>query len=277
MSSFEAAKARHRLAWGMGVEGYAKHSVPELGPVADRLVEIADPPWDGAVIDVGCGPGTATLRAAKRVGPGGRVLGVDLAPQMVAWAERRAAAEHLEHVRFLEGDAESLEGVEDESFDTAISNFGVIFAPDGARMIDTVARVLKPGGVFAFSAWIDRGIAIELNELLAGILPPSPEGATKRDSWGDPDTARERMHARFDAVTFTEIDVPIEYANVDEAWVRMRDGRPPFALAYGRMPADQKDQVEEQARALFRRHADEEGRVRYVRNAAVVRGVKRAN
>jgi hypothetical protein len=74
---------------------------------------------------------------------------------------------------------------------------------------------------------------------LAGILPPSSEGATRRDSWGDPDTARERMHARFDAVSFTEIDVPIEYPNVDEAWVRMREGRPPFALAYGRMPVDQ--------------------------------------
>ena len=276
MSSFEALKARHKLAWGMGVEGYAKHSAPELGPVAERLIDIADPPWEGAVIDIGCGPGTATLRAAKRVGPGGRVLGVDLAPPMVAWAERRAAHDHLTNVTFMEGDAETLEGVPDASFDTAISNFGVIFAPDGAQMVATTARVLKPGGVFAFSVWIERGIGEELSRFLETILPPAPEGATPRDSWGDPEVARQRLHTHFDAVTFTEVEIPLEYANVDEAWMRMREGRPPFALAYGRMPVDQKKEVEERARELFRHHADEEGHVHYVRYAAIVRGVRRA-
>jgi SAM-dependent methyltransferase len=274
--SFEAEKARHKLAWGMGVEGYARHSVGELAPVAERLIEIADPPWEGSVIDIGCGPGTATTRAAKRVGPGGRVLGVDLAPPMVAYAERRAAAEHLTNITFMEGDAETLEGVPDAAFDTAISNFGVIFAPDGARMVATVARVLKPGGVFAFTTWIERGVAEEMNDFLSRILPPPAEGATPRDSWGDPDVARERLHTHFDAVTFTEIEVPIEYPNVDEAWARMRDGRPPFALAYGRMPVDQKTAIEEEARAMFRRHVGEDGHVKYVRNAAVVRGVRRA-
>lgn len=273
--SFEAVKARHRLAWGMGVEGYAKHSVPELGPIADRVVAIADPAWDSSVIDVACGPGTATLRAAKRVGPGGRVLGVDLAPQMVAHAERRAQAEGFTNVTFMEGDAEQLEGVPDASFDTAISNFGVIFAPEAARMIDAVARVLRPGGTFVFSAWVDRGIAVDLNAFLATILPPAPEGATSRDSWGDPAIAAERLAPRFDDVSWTDVEVPIEYANVDEAWARMRDGRPPFALAYGRMPVEQKQAVEEEARALFRNHAGADGRVRTVRYAGVLRGVRR--
>ena len=274
-SSFEAVKARHKLAWGMGVEGYAKHSVGELAPVAEKLIEIADPPWEGAVIDIGCGPGTATLRAAKRVGPGGRALGVDLAPQMVAYAERRAQAEHLTNVTFMEGDAETLEGVPDASFDTAISNFGVIFAPDGARMLATVARVLRPGGVFAFTTWVDDGVGREMNEFLATILPAAPEGSTGRDSWGEAEVARERLHTHFDAVTFTEIEVPFESASVDDAWNRMRDGRPPFALAYGRMPVEQKKEIEEKAREMFRGYADEDGRVRYVRNAAVARGVRR--
>ena len=272
--SFEAAKARHKLAWGMGVEGYARHSVPELAPVAEQLLDIADPPWDGAVIDIGCGPGTATLRAAKRVGPGGRVLGVDLAPQMLAYAERRAQAEHLTNVTFMEGDAETLEGVPDASFDVAISNFGVIFAPDGPRMVETAARVLVPGGVFAFSTWIERGVAEEMNTFLWKILPAPPEGSTLRDSWGDPAVARERLAPHFDAVTFDEVEVPCEFANVDEAWTRMREGRPPFALAYGRMPVEQKSVVEEEARALFRRHTGPEGGVRYVRYAGVIRGTR---
>lgn len=272
--SFEALKARHRLAWGMGAEGYAKHSMPELGPLADRLIEIADPAWEASVIDIACGPGTATMRVAKRVGPGAQVMGVDLAAPMVAYAERRALAEGITNITFIEGDAEALEGVPDEAFDVAISNCGVIFAPDSERMVDSVARVLKPGGTFAFSAWIERGIAVELSAFLAGILPPSPEGATTRDSWGDPDIAGERLSPRFDQLKWTEVELPQEYANVDEAWTRMREGRPPFALAYGRMPVDQKQAVEEEARALFRRHAGEDGRVRYVRSAGIVRGTR---
>ncbi len=275
--SFEAVKARNKLAWGMGVDGYAKHSMPELAPIADRLIEIADPAWDSSVIDIACGPGTATLRAAKRVGPGGSVLGIDLAPQMVALAERRAQAEGFTNVTFMEGDAEVLEGVPDAAFDTAISNFGVIFAPEAERMVEAVARVLKPGGTFAFSAWVERGIAVDLTEFLAGILPPAPEGATKRDSWGEPAVVAERLAPHFDAVAWSDVESAIEYANVDEAWTRMREGRPPFALAYGRMPLDQKQAVEEQARALFRKYAAANGRVSYVRYAGVVRGVKRAD
>jgi len=273
--SFEAAKARHKLAWGMGVEGYAKHSAPELGAIAERMIEIADPAWGASVIDLGCGPGTATLRAAKRVGPGGRVLGVDLAPQMVAFAERRAQAEGITNAEFLEGDVEELEGVADASFDVAISNMGVIFAPDGERMVDTVARVLVPGGVFAFSAWIERGIAVELSAFLHEILPPSPDGATIRDSWGEPETARTRLAPHFDDVTWTEVEVTCDYANVDEAWMRMKEGRPPFALAFGRMSLDRKQEVEEQARALYRGYVGDDGRVRFVRNAGVLRGVKK--
>jgi SAM-dependent methyltransferase len=275
-NSFEAVKARHKLAWGMGVEGYAKHSVPELAPVADRLIEIADPAWGASVIDIGCGPGTATLRVARRVGPGGRVVGVDLAPPMLAHAERRAQAEGLTNVSFVEGDAEQLEGIEDSSFDVAISNFGVIFAPEGERMLEAVARVLRPRGVFAFSTWVEQGIAVELTRFLSKILPPTPAAATARDSWGEAGVAAERMAPWFDEITWTDVEVPCEFANVDEAWTRMREGRPPFALAYGRMPVDQKQAVEEEARELFRGHVGPAGGVRYVRYAGVVRGVRRA-
>jgi SAM-dependent methyltransferase len=273
--SFEAVKARHRLAWGMGVEGYAKHSAPELGALAEQVIAIANPAWGASVLDIACGPGTATLPVARLVGPGAPVVGVDLAPQMVAFAERRAQAEGLTNITFMEGDAEALEGIEDGAFDVVISNCGVIFAPEAGRMIDTVARVLKPGGAFAFSSWIERGIAVEFTAFMAPFTPPSPEGATRRDSWGEEPIARERMAARFDDIAWTEVEVPVEFANVDEAWLRMREGRPPFALAYGRMPAEQRQEVEAEARALFRRYAGEDGKVRYVRGAGIIRGVRR--
>ncbi len=273
--SVEALKARHRLAWGLDVEAYVRHSAPELGPVADRLIEMADPAWGGSVLDIGCGPGTVTLRVAERVGPNGRVVGVDLAPPMVAYAERLAETQGVPNATFLVGDAEDLAEVPDAAFDLALSNFGAIFAPRPELMVSEVARVLKPPGVFALSVWVPTGVVAEMFGFLDSVLPPPPEGAAKPESWGEPGVAQARLATHFDQVTRTDLLVPCEYASVDLAWQRMRDGRPPFALAYGRMTLDQKQDVERRAREMYRRHTDGRGKVRYERAAAILRGIRR--
>ncbi|MGH7726856.1 MAG: class I SAM-dependent methyltransferase [Candidatus Eiseniibacteriota bacterium] len=273
--SVEALKARQKLAWGLDVDAYVRFTGPELGPVADRLIEIADPGWGGSVLDVGCGPGTVTIRLAERVGPTGRVVGVDLAPPMVAYAERHAQAQGVTNTTFLVGDAEDMGDVPDAAFDIAVSNFGVIFAPRADRMVSEVARVLKPGGAFALSVWVPVGPVAETFELLASVTPPPPEDVATPESWGDAQAALARLGTHFNEVTWTEIIVPCEYASVDLAWQRMRDGRPPFALAYGRMTLDQKQEIEQRARELFRKYTDASGRVRYDRAAAIARGVRR--
>ncbi len=271
----EAAKARHRLAWGLDVEAYTKHTATELGPVAERVVEIADPPWNGSILDVACGPGTATMPAAKRVGPGGRVVGVDLAPAMVAWAERAAEKLALTNVTFQVGDAEDLSAFPDGSFDRVISNFGVIFAPVPERAIAEAARVLVPGGVFVMSMWVPIGIVKDTFTLLASIVPPAPAGIATPESWGERGVAEERLGTAFASVTLAPVTVACSYTSVDQAWARMRDGRPPFALAYQRLNADERAAVEEKARALYRPYADATtGQVRYERAAAIARAVK---
>jgi SAM-dependent methyltransferase len=273
--SHEQVKARHRLAWGLDVESYVRLTASELGPVAERVVEIADPAWGSSVIDIGCGPGTASFPAAKRVGPGGRVLGVDLAAPMVAWAERKAESQGITQARFAVGDAEDLAEVPDAAFDAAVSNFAVIFAPDAARAIAEVARVLKPGSVFVMSVWLPVGIVAETTALLDSVTPPPPEGASTPGSWGAPGAAEERLSAHFDAIERTAVQVPSDYPSVDAAWQRMREGRPPFALAYGRMSTDQKTEIEGRVREMFRKYAGDDGHVRTVREAAVLRGIRR--
>jgi SAM-dependent methyltransferase len=263
--SFEQVKARHRLAWGLDVDSYVRHTSGELLPVAERLVEIADPAWDGSVIDLGCGPGTASFPAARRVGPGGRVLGIDLAAPMVAWAERSAASQGLAQAQFAVGDVEELTDVADASFQRAISNFGAIFAPRPERMVEEAARVLAPGGTFTLSVWIPVGMVADSIALLASISPPPQVGAATSESWGMPGVAEERLAAAFDDVRVQPIEVPCSYSSVDEAWNRMREGRPPFALAYGRLPLDQKKEVEEKARDVPR--ACRRERARLVRAA----------
>ena len=273
--STEAAKARHRLAWGLGAQGYMRYALPELAPVAERLLEIADPAWGAAVLDVGTGPGTAALVAARLVGPPGRVVGVDLAPEMAALAERNARAAAVTHATFLVGDAEDLSELENGSFDVVVSNFGLIFAPEPARAVSEAARVLRPGGVLAMSHWVLEGMVAETFRFMATILPPPPPGISRPEDWGEPGAAEARLGSTFQALERTPIVVPCAYSSVDAAWQRVREGQPPFALAYGKMGAEERVAVEARVREFYRQRADLDGRVHFDRSAAIVRGVKK--
>jgi arsenite methyltransferase len=95
------------------------------------------------VVDLGSGGGLDALLAAREVGPGGRVIGIDMTPDMLARA-RRAAADHP-NVEFREGRLEALP-VDDASVDAVTSNCVINLVPDKARVFKEVARVLRPGG-----------------------------------------------------------------------------------------------------------------------------------
>jgi arsenite methyltransferase len=97
------------------------------------------------VVDVGCGAGIDSLIAAGMVGPGGRVVGVDMTEAMVAKARASAVQAGLTNVEFRQGFAESLP-VEDGWADVVISNGVVNLFPDKLAGLRQIARVLKPGG-----------------------------------------------------------------------------------------------------------------------------------
>jgi SAM-dependent methyltransferase len=97
------------------------------------------------VVDVGSGAGIDSLVAGRMVGPGGRVVGVDMTPEMLAKARASAAIMGATHVEFREGLAESLP-VDDTWADVVISNGVVNLFPDKLAGLAEMARVLKPGG-----------------------------------------------------------------------------------------------------------------------------------
>ena len=97
------------------------------------------------VLDLGSGPGLDALLAASQVGPGGRVIGVDMTPEMLARARATAARAGVTHVDFREGRLEALP-VEDASVDAVTSNCVINLVPDKAAVFREVARVLRPGG-----------------------------------------------------------------------------------------------------------------------------------
>lgn len=97
------------------------------------------------VVDVGCGAGIDSLIAAKKVGPDGRVVGVDMTPSMLQKARRAAGEAELKNVEFREGYAEALP-VHDGWADVLISNGVLNLMPDKAAALEEMSRVLKPGG-----------------------------------------------------------------------------------------------------------------------------------
>ena len=144
------------------------------------------------VLDLGCGDGTTALPAAKL---GADVLGVDIARNLVEAGNRRAAAQGLGNLRFQEGDAKHLSGLQDRSFDLVMSIFGAMFAPEPFAVAKEMVRVTKPGGRIVMGNWIpnDPTLVAQILAISAAFSPPPPEGFVSPMTWG----VESHVHDRF--------------------------------------------------------------------------------
>ena len=111
---------------------------------------VADLHEGETVLDLGSGAGADVLISARRVGPRGRAIGLDMTDEMLALARANAAAAGVDNVEFVKGYIEDIP-LADGSVDVVISNCVINLAADKRRVLAETARVLKPGGRFAVS------------------------------------------------------------------------------------------------------------------------------
>jgi len=160
----------------------------------DALVESLGVGAGMDVLDLGCGDGTTALPAAER---GACVLGVDIAANLVAAGNARAQAAGLANLRFQEGDASQLDGLDDDAFDLVVSIFGAMFAPNPFDVAREMVRVTRPGGRIVMGNWIpgDPTLIAQVLKTSAAYTPPPPEGFISPVSWGVEANVRERFGA----------------------------------------------------------------------------------
>jgi SAM-dependent methyltransferase len=161
------------------------------------------------VVDLGCGGGRTTLELASRVRPGGKAVGVDITPELIADGRERAARLGVDNVDFVHADVQA-DDLGEAVFDAAFSRFGVMFFAEPIAAFANVRRALRPGGLLSFVCWqnvfenewmLVPGMAVAS---VTGSVPPLPApGEPGPFSLADPD----RVQAVLAGAGFDRIDV----------------------------------------------------------------------
>jgi len=147
------ASTSETISKSVGYSDEEMQAVPEganLGLGCGNPLALSSVKEGDTVLDLGSGAGFDCFLAAQRTGESGRVIGVDMTPEMLAKARTNAERGGYTNVEFREGEIESLP-VEDHSVDIVISNCVINLSPDKAAVFSEIHRVLKPGGKFFVS------------------------------------------------------------------------------------------------------------------------------
>jgi len=200
-------KQRQREMWGAG--DYATLAEPLVG-AGELIVERTGVRAGSRVLDVACGPGTATLPAARA---GADVTGLDLSPELIEAGRKKADEQGLE-VEWVEGDAEELPFA-DATFHHVISTFGHMFAPRHRETAEEMARVCLDDGVIGMCCWTPGGLVGRMFELSAAYFPPPPPYAAPPILWGKEGHVGEMFEGLAKDVSFERHHVVWEWDSLD--------------------------------------------------------------
>lgn len=196
--------------------GESKRTEVMLGPVAEQLYALAKPQPGETVLDVGCGLGPTSIELARRVGPGGRVVGLDVSAAMIEQARARAAG--LGNVEFIADDAAT------HSFpapfaDLLFSRFGVMFFGDPTAAFANLKKALKPQGRVVFACWRNikenPWMQVPLHAAYNHVprLPPVDPDDPGPFSFADPERVKRVMAgAGLAAPRITPLDLTVDIA-----------------------------------------------------------------
>jgi SAM-dependent methyltransferase len=226
-----------------------------LEPFSALLLEHSLPGPKGRVLDIGCGAGSTTLSAARRLGRGGLCVGVDISAPLVEAATRRATAEGVDNAVFIEADAQTY-AFEPHSFDLVISRFGVMFFDDPEAAFANIRRATRAGARLSFVAWrgpAENPFMTTASRAAAPYLPslraPDP-GAPGQFGFADAARVQRILEASgWKNVDIRPMDVPTCVAQKDLLVYVTRLG--PVGLALSEVDEQQRAQIAAAVRVAF--------------------------
>jgi SAM-dependent methyltransferase len=220
---YEGIKQGHRTMWAVGDYPLVARRIES---VADVLAERVGAAPGLELLDVATGSGNVALAAASA---GANVTGLDITPELLEVARRRAADAGAQ-IDFVEGDAEQLPFAE-HSFDLVTSCFGVMFAPQQELAASELTRVARPGATIAVAAWTPDGVVGRQFRVSASYMPAPPPELRPPVAWGVEDHVRSLFDGTGAELTCERLTV--EFAGASpRAWFEQdEDALPPTVMA----------------------------------------------
>jgi len=224
-------------------------------PFEKLLIERAVHDGTRGVLDIGCGSGVTTLAAARRVGPTGKCMGLDISATLLELARQRATRAGLGNVTFVEADAQTY-AFEPNSFDAVISRFGVMFfdAPEAA--FANIRRATRSDSKLACVVWRSPAenpfmtTAARAAAPLLSLKAPDPN-APGQFAFADADKVRRILQASgWKNIEIQSIDVPMQVAEADLLVYVTKLG--PVGLALKDADAQTRDRVTIAVHAAFK-------------------------
>ena len=282
MSAVVEFKDRQKAQWSAAASGWDRWFewyARAFGPLMTWCCDAAALQPGDRLLDVACGSGLPALIAGERVTPSGRVVAIDLAPDMLAVARRRAAHAGLDHVEFIEMDAERL-GFGDESFDAVTCACGLLFFPDLAAPLRELRGDRRPGARLAVGVWDDPSKSPFLTiggravaEYFPPASPPDPE-APGAFRFAQPGALEEALGAAgFSPLHVESLSMPIECASVDEYWRVFTEMAAGIKDKIATLPDSDRARLEAAVKRAAAPYAAD-GRLRLVATPLCARGVK---
>jgi SAM-dependent methyltransferase len=246
--------------------------------VSRTLVQLAGIGPGDEVLDVAAGYGEPGLTAARAVAPGGHVVCTDISAEMLAVGRERAAAEGLDNLKFLEGDAEEL-AFEEASFDAVLSRQGLQFLPDVAGVLARLRSFLKPHGRLAAAVWGSPQtvqFAAPVPLIRANLqLPPPPAGIPGPFALAD----AGQLAGLVEAAGFTDVETGTLTAiyqpgSAELATRWLRDVAPPITALVDAQPPEVQERVWAKVTQAWAPYTTSDGHVRLENQAVWVTGTK---
>jgi SAM-dependent methyltransferase len=239
-------KAGMKAAWMAGDFGQIANFI---APEGEQFIARLNLKSGATVLDIACGTGNTAIPAGK---VGTKVVGVDIATNLLEQARKRAAAAQLD-IEFKEGDAEELPCA-DRSFDVVVTMFGAMFAPRPDRVAAELLRVCKPGGLIAMANWTPQGFVAKTFAVTGKMVPPPP-GILPPHLWGDESTVQQRLGHGCSELTCTRRKIQMAYPVPPKEMVTFfRTYFGPTKMAFSRLDAVAQESLAAQLEAVWMEH-----------------------